>query len=119
LLLVFGGISVYFGVLTYYIIVLLMISLGGMLYYSKALVKKQVTVKDIEVDELMEKGKLEFEKVVEKAKRFKISNDYDSAVKSYDKAMEIYEWLVKKQLDEEDASLLFSRLGELKKEIEK
>ncbi len=119
MLLVLGGVSFYLGVLAYYVIVLLVIALGGLLYYSRALAKKQVTVKDIEADEIIGKGKLEFEKAVEEAKRFKLSNDYDSAVKSYDKAMKIYEWLVGKQLDDEDASLLFSRLGELKKEIEK
>lgn len=119
LLLALGGVAFFFGFLMPYVIVLLVLALGGTLHYIGGVRERQVTVKDIEADEIVGKGKLEFEKAVEEARRFKLSKEQESAISSYNKAMKIYEWLVDKGLDDEDASLLFSRLGELKKEMEK
>lgn len=118
-LLVLGGVSVYFGYLLLYVILLLVIALGIMAYYIRHVAQGQVTLDDVEKDETVGRGKLEFEKAVAEARNFKLNDDPGSALESYEKAMKIYEWLAEKQLGDEDAGLLFSRLEELKKEIEK
>ena len=118
-LIIIGGVLVFFGYILHYIILLLMIALGTMAYYIRHVSQTQVTLGDVEKDEAVGRGKLEFEKAVAEARNFKLNDDNGSALESYDKAMKIYEWLAEKQLGDEDAALLFSRLEELKKEIEK
>jgi len=114
-----GGAFFFLGYLLHYIILLLIIALGVMVYYIRHIAQAQVTVDDVEKDEVVGRGKLEFEKIVADARNFKLNGDEDSALECYGKAMKIYEWLADKQLGEDDAGLLFSRLEGLKREIEK
>ncbi len=118
-LLALGAAFFFLGYILHYILLILIIALGVMVYYIRHIAQAQVTVDDVEKDEMVGRGKLEFDKIVAEARNFKLNGDQGSALECYNKAMKIYEWLADKQLGEDDAGLLFSRLEGLKKEIEK